>query len=392
MATLELDLSAAPAGAKSETDLRYAVRRIAGYVLSTCDWERTDRVCPAHYQVFATNPMSVAHGAAGVALFLHRALGELPPELRRWMLDRPLDAGRYPPGLFVGLAGIGWALAEVGLPEAGEEAMRAAYGSPLLFDEPGVYLGAAGWGLAALRFWELTGRQEHFDHAVRAGEHLLATAEAGGANRFWRFAAEGKVHYGFGYGSAGIALFLLHLGLRTGRGDFLEAARQGLDHDLAQKLDTVNGTSWKRFEDDLVNFPYFIHGGAGIGAVVSRFSRLLDRQRYSPWLGEIADGLDMKWTIFPSLAHGLSGIGEFHLDAHETTGDPEYLRRARDNAEVVQWFRIDAAAGYAFPGRMLLRVSNDWATGSAGIGLFLHRLANGGPRLFLDLDPAAGPC
>jgi len=388
-----LDLPAAEAGASegedwSAADTADVVRRMAEYVVGTCDYGRTDRVCPAHYQVFGTNPMSVAHGAAGVALFLHRALGGLPAELRDWMLARPLDPALYPPGLFVGLAGVAVALAEVGLVERGEEAMRAAYASPLLYGEPGMYLGCAGWGWAALSYWLRTGRQEHLDRAVQAGDHLLATAQRRGGTRWWVHAADGKVHYGYGYGASGIALFLLNVGLRTGRTELLEAADEALEHDLANRLETANGISWKRFEDDVINFPYFMHGSAGIGAVACRFARLRNGARYLPWVHEIAHGVDMKWTIFPALAHGLSGIGEFNLDAHAATGDARYLHRARDNARTVQWFRIDTAGGIAFPGRMLLRVSNDWATGSAGIGLFLLRTLTGGPRLFLDLPSA----
>lgn len=44
--------------------------------------------------------------------------------------------------------------------------------------------------------------------------------------------------------------------------------------------------------------------------------------------------------------------------------------------------------GIAFPGEQLLRISTDFGTGAAGIGLYLHRLAHAGsvgnPNFFVD--------
>jgi hypothetical protein len=331
--------------------------------------------------------MSLAYGASGIALFLHRTAGTLPDELKAWLLDRPLDVGTYPPSLFVGLSGIAVAFWEMGFHEKAEEVMRATYESPLLYDQAGICQGAAGWGWASLYFWDRTRRGLYLDQAVRAGEHLLRTAETEGDTLFWRHAGDGNmVHYGYGFGSAGIGLFLLYLGARTSRRDFLDSAGKGLEYDLAHRLDTSNGVSWRRYEDDPVNYPYFVHGGAGIGSIALRFAHLLGSDRYRAVAEEISDAVYIKWSVFPNLLTGMSGIAEFALDMYRFTGDEKYLDRAYDQAETVLWFRIRTPLGTAFPGRMLLKICNDWATGSAGIGLFLHRLQNPGPRLLLDLD------
>lgn len=383
MATLENDV-ATPAG------LAQVTRRMADYMLATSDPARTDRLFPAHFQVFGTNPMSVAYGACGPALFLHRVLGEVPAAVRGWMLDRPLGVDAYPPSLYMGLAGIAYTLAEIGEAERGAEVMATAYQSPLLYAEPGMFLGAAGWGWASLYFWDLTRDPLHLEQAVSAGEHLLRTAEREGDTLTWRHAADGKIHYGYGYGAAGVGLFLLYLGLRAGRRDFVDAAVGAVEYELAHRLETVNGTTWRRYEDDMVNYPYHLHGGAGIGTVMVRFARLLDSARYREWAEEIARGVDMKWTVFPGLLHGLAGLGEFAWDMHRLTGDPAYLARAEDHAATVLWWQIEASAGIAFPGRMLLKACSDWATGAAGIGLFLHRLVDGSPRELVDLDGVPG--
>ena len=386
MATIELEVTGTTGGLLDAGALRETLQRTVEYVMATCDFERTDRLWPAHFEVFTTNPMNLAFGACGIALFLHRVMGEVPGPVREWMLAQPLSSDAYPPGLFVGTSGVAVGFAEIGLPEKGEAVMREAYRSHLLFDEPGMYLGAAGWGLASLYFWDRTRKQLYLDHAVRAGEHLLSAAVDEGDTRFWRHRGENRVHYGYGFGSSGIGLFLLHLAQRTGRDDFLRHAEQGLEYDLANKLDTVNGTTWLRYEGDVLNYPYFLHGSAGVGSVVARFARALGGERYHAWGAEIADGLDMKWAVLPGLVDGLTGIAEFAFDMYHLTREERYLERAHDQAEAVLWFRLPMPEGIAFPGRMLFKVSNDLATGAAGIGLFLHRLLHPGPRLFLDLD------
>ena len=387
--TSETDAPEAPALLAPET-LRRTLDETVEYVLATCDYERTDRLCPAHFELFMTNPMSVAFGASGVALFLSRVAGEVPERMRRWMLDQPVTSELYAPGLFVGTSGIALALAEVGMVERGEELMAEAYRSPLLFDEASLFHGAAGWGFASLWFWDRTGRQVYLDQAVRAAEHLVRSAEAEGETRFWRVRSESRIHYGYGFGASGVGLFLLHAHLRTGRDDLLSAAVQALEYDLANKLETTNGTTWLRYENDPLNYPYFVHGGAGVGAVVVRFARELGGERYRAWADEIAGALDMKWAVLPGLFDGLSGIAELSLDMHELTGEPAYLARAHDQAETVLWFRVAMPEGKAFPGRLLFKVSNDLGTGAAGIGLHLHRLLHPGPRLFVDLPLPRG--
>ncbi|WP_424851791.1 hypothetical protein [Streptomyces sp. SAI-170] len=101
----------------------------------------------------------------------------------------------------------------------------------------------------------------------------------------------------------------------------------------------------------------------------------------------IADDTYVKYAFVPGLFEGLSGIGEFMLDMYVFTGEERYRRNAFDIAETLLWFRIEGEDGTAFPGRWLTRISHDYATGSAGVGLFLSRLVRPHPRHFVDLAP-----
>jgi hypothetical protein len=85
------------------------------YIVHTMDDQRGDRLWPADYMVFETNPLSIAYGACRIALFLRDACGELPARAAAWIRDRPLSIDTYTPGLFCGLSGISYALRAAGL-------------------------------------------------------------------------------------------------------------------------------------------------------------------------------------------------------------------------------------------------------------------------------------
>ncbi|NYV72855.1 lanthionine synthetase LanC family protein [Streptomyces sp. UH6] len=359
-------------------------------LLRTADDRRSDRLWPSDPMVFATHPLGVAHGACGPALLLDAVTREpLPEEITSWMLRRPVGTDTCPPGLYLGLAGIAWTFHDLGLTDRAEELMAALYASPLLYEEPGVFLGAAGWGTAALRLHAATGAQVHLDHAVRAGEHLLTTAQHDGATSYWRCGLDDSVHHGHGYGASGIALFLLHLHHATGDDRYRSCAVRALEFDLAHATVGELGMQWPRIRGGTVVYPYWIHGSAGVGSTLVRFHHVLGGERYGDLARRVADDTYVKYTYTPGLFEGLSGIGEFMLDMHCFTGEERYRRRALDIAETLLWFAVESEDGTAFPGRSLTRVSHDYATGSAGVGLFLSRLVRPRARAFVDLDATA---
>lgn len=263
--------------------------------------------------------------------------------------------------------------------------MAIMFTSPLLFAETNMLLGAAGWGLASLHFYRKTGNQLYLDWAARAGDYLLEAAQDDGETCCWRNAQDGRVHYGFGYGASGIALFLMYLHTITGRDDFRTAAIRGLEYDLSNKVENELGWGWKRHEDDTVVVPYWIEGSAGVGATAIRFSHVLGIQRYETLARRIAEDAFVKYTVFPGLFDGLAGIAEFMLDMYRFTNDGEYAEKAFDIAETILWFKIDRPEGVAWPGQWLSRISMDYSTGGSGIGLFFDRLLRPAERLVLDV-------
>ncbi|MFJ8085500.1 class III lanthionine synthetase LanKC [Streptomyces sp. NPDC096205] len=370
------------------TEVQHTLAGLADGLQRTIDDGRSDRLWPSDPVVFATNPLSVAHGACGPALLLRATTHEtLPDEVTSWMLRQPVDTDTCPPGLYLGLAGIAWAFHGLGLEDRAESVMKLLYTSPLLYEEPGVFLGTAGWGMASLQFHTATGAQVHLDHAVQAGEHLLTTAQNEDGTLYWPCRQDELVHYGYGYGASGIALFLLHLYRATGDDRFRTGAVRALEFDLAHVSHSELGMQWPRFQGETVVYPYWIHGSAGIGSTLARFHHLLGIERYGELARRVADDTYVKYAFVPGLFEGLSGIGEFMLDMYVFTGEERYRCNAFDIAETLLWFKIEGEDGTAFPGRWLTRISHDYATGSAGVGLFLSRLVHPHPRHFVDLAP-----
>ena len=369
------DEDGGPAAAELDGIVRDAVR----FVKANADLHRKDRVFPADPMVFQTNAHGLAHGAAGVLFALHRVEGGVEPGLLERFRREEFSAETYAPGLQNGLAGIAWALLELGCVQEARAALEAGAGHPLLGSESDLYNGKAGWGLANLRFWMSTGDSGYLDRAAAAGRELVAAAERHESGLCWP-GPDGVVKYGLGHGASGIGLFLLYLD-RACKGGFEDAAVSAFAHDLAQGVDTGDGAlSWRRdSENEKIVSPYMKRGSAGVGLVALRFLRALKEPRYRDAVESIFVDCDRKYTLFPGRDEGLAGIGEFLLDAHLETGDAKYLRAARRTAAGLTVFRVEEADGLAYPGDGLARLSCDLATGSAGIMLFLDRLAR--PRL-----------
>ncbi len=365
-----------------QNEVRETVDGVVRYLQHTADPERDDRLFPADLFVFETNPLSVAYGATGVLYALHRLGAEVPSHLIEWVLRRPISNDDYPPGLYLGQAGISWVLCELGHAEVAARILRAARNHEMLWRSPDVLHGAAGYGLACLQLWRKGLGNEFLDDAVRVGEYLNRRCVRDARGAHWPH-EDGSVPLGYANGGSGIALFLLYLSLAASDSASLELGRQALDFELAQGV-------W--LEGQFAGFPshlmdpseaptepavlscYWDSGSAGVGAALIRYLALTSDATLDAWLDPLADDASRKYVAFPQLFRGLAGMGNFLLDVWDLTGDERHLLAAWEAAEGILLFRIDRQEGIAFPGEQARRESGDFATGAAGVSLFLDRL------------------
>lgn len=396
-ATVEM-LRSAPAYAPPTTadlctadgaELGSVIDGIVTHLDHEASYSRRDRLFPADAKVFSTNPLSLAYGAAGVAYALHRITREFPKRVVDWMLQHSIGPEAYPPGLYTGLAGIAWALLEMGTRQEAESIFVRSLDHPLLFESPELFYGTAGWGMASLRFFLETQDELYLHAATRAGAFLLETSMVEKCGRHWM--GHDKPMLGLAHGSSGIALFLLYLYLATGEQSFLVAGQEALEFDLGFANETKDGgLSWRSSMDAASPlYPYWRVGSAGIGVVTLRFHRLLDEPRYRSVLEKIFIDTDRKYAVLPGLFMGLSGLGEFLLDMHEFLKEQKYLESAHKVAQGILPFQVHRT-GVAFPGEMLSRLCCDYGTGSAGVALFLNRL-HGRPKGSFMLDALFTP-
>ena len=371
----------------SETHLSETVNKTLNYIKSNMDLQRSDRLFPADPEVFTTNPLNVANGAAGVAYALFNIDGEVSDKVISWMLTQEISKDTYPPGLYVGLSGIAWVFWKLGQKELALKLMKMAADHDLLWDLSDIYYGAAGFGLACLYFHKETGDAYWLEQATDVGEKLIQRKNVSENGSYWPD-LEGNVWTGYARGASGISLFLLYLHLASGNTQFLEVGRRALDYDLGAALELEGRLRMPRATADSndlrhqkVYSHYWSDGSAGVCTALLRYISVFGEKSDKEMLEPIIADTTRDYTAFPTLFTGLAGLGNLQLDAYDFTGDPKYVSAARYITRGLLRFQINKPDGIAFPGEQLLRISNDFGSGSAGIACFLHRLQYAEKRL-----------
>lgn len=375
------DISPAQAAAQehiTDTVLEHLEKEIAKYALTLADPRRTDRLFPADPKVFSTNPLSLAHGACGTAVAIHYSGVSIPEHIMNWILERDVDKRTCPPGLYLGMSGIAWCLWKLGLRDKAQEIFSRTFDHPLLYAGSDIFYGLAGWGIAALKFFQETQDELYLSKAREAGDRLCQTAQKENASQYY-WSSSGEVPLGFAHGASGISLFLLYLYLATGVERYLSTAERGLAFDLAHGVETMDGgLSWPyNTQSSAIILPYWRYGSAGVGSSVLRFYKVLGYEHYRSALEKVFIDTQRKYSVTPNRFTGLTGIGEFLLDAHDLLQDSLCLESARKIADGLTLFALHREQGATFPGDGLHRISCDYGTGAAGISLFFHRLRTG---------------
>ncbi|MEY9927484.1 tRNA A-37 threonylcarbamoyl transferase component Bud32 [Catenulispora sp. GP43] len=339
--------------------------------------ERDDRLFPADPAATATNPWSVAYGAAGVVRALHRITGEVPEPVRDWMRRSGPALAKVPPGLYTGRAGVAWTLHDIGETEWAREILDSALADAAGWPEmpADILSGWAGIGTACLALGSAPGGERFLEHAERIGRDLAASGQDDGQGLHWPVAGRTSRPVGYDRGSAGVATFLLSLSCLTGDKRHLRIGRRALDHDLAQAIE---------HDDVMVSFPqrvgggtstpYWSGGAAGMGTALVRFCRVTGDPRLRALLDRLMRSRVAGMSVSPALFNGMAGMANAALDYAELLDAPEYRQNATRICAAIRSLASLQPEGVAFPGESLVRFSTDYATGSAGIALVLDRL------------------
>ena len=350
---------------------------IVAYILHAATPERNDRLFPADPEVFSTNPLGVAHGACGVALVLHRILGNVPESVLDWIRARDLGSSAYPPGLYGGLSGMAWFWLELGDEDRAARLLALADKHPMLDRTPDMFNGLAGWGSTHLRFLRHFADSRHLELATQAGDRILASREHLAPDMAHWFSGR-DLCAGYGHGAAGISDFLLDLHQATGEARFLDGAAQGLAWIRSVAVENAEGvTSWRAKQDVPSIVPYMRWGSAGIARAFVKHWRITQDERDIATIDSAIKDCARKYAIFPGYNFGLSGLVDLFLDLRDEPRWHDTAEQALQRTlSGVLLFALQTDHGIAYPGDGLGRISCDFGTGSAGIAYVLHRYLN----------------
>ncbi|MFB4293819.1 class III lanthionine synthetase LanKC [Nonomuraea sp. ATR24] len=309
---------------------------------------RDDRLFPGDVAQFKPGGgLNLATGAAGVLYALEATGAGRFPEYEEWLLARALrPAPGSGLGLYDGLHGIAYVLDRLGHRQTALDTIGISLREHWEGLEPALHSGLSGLGLT---FFHLG----FPDEARRAVE--LCADRLGGPDDVPELSGGDNPRAGLMYGSSGPALLFLHAYERTGDTALLDLAATALRQDLRRCRRAEDGSlqvnqGWRLL-------PYLDEGSVGIALVLARY--LTHRPG-----DELAGELDALRLVAGSGFFVQSGLftGRAGIVA-ALAGDP----LADAHVKALSWHALPHAGGLAFPGDQLLRLSMDFATGTAGV-------------------------
>ncbi|EFL06698.1 hypothetical protein SSMG_02369 [Streptomyces sp. AA4] len=235
--------------------------------------------------------------------------------------------------------------------------------------ELGLHGGLAGIGLNLLHFRADLGLEAALSVVDQVADRL------GGVTDVPEISGGDHPRAGLMFGSAGPALLFLHAYEQTGDLGLLDRAEIALRQDLRRCIRAEDGTV--QIDQGWRTLPYLDEGSVGIALVLERYLR----HRPDEELGEILARLRAVTRSAYFVQSGLyTGRAGMLLAAQPSAVDT--LVRG------LGWHAVPYADGLAFPGDQLLRLSMDFATGTAGVLFALGSVLHDAP---VRLPFLAGP-
>lgn len=340
---------------------------------------RDDRLFPGDVAQFRPGGgLNVAHGAAGVLHALAATGAARRPEYEDWLRRRALPPRPGTPlGFYDGMHGIAHVLHELGHRQDALDLLDAALKEKWELLGPGLHSGLAGIGLNLLHLGEATG-----ESALTAAAHKVIDVCAdrlGDVDDVPEISGGTGPRAGLMFGSCGPALLFLHAYERTGDSALLERARVAIGQDLRRCVRAEDGSlqvnqGWRYL-------PYLDEGSVGIALAVARYR--LHRDEFGRELEDLMAVTRSAYFVQSGLFTGRAGM--IAVLAAIRPGDPALAAQIRG----LRWHMLACGDGVAFPGDQLLRLSMDFATGTAGV-LFALGAALGGEPLFLPFSQPPG--
>ncbi|MDF2898626.1 MAG: hypothetical protein K0Q46_5412 [Rhodococcus erythropolis] len=334
-------------------------------ILTTLDLSRADRLFPGDIAQFEVNGYGIAHGSCGNLL-----ADDLPTDTLETVLEwteHQVDSDTQPRfGFFDGLAGAVHTFRQLGRHSTADRWVETLRGVPLDALDSSLFGGLSGIGCLLL---------EESESCPAASSTLALVTEtlrdrlpaARAHVRFtdgtsWATTGRG----GLMRGPSGQALFWTRHYERTGDPRSLEHARQLVDIDLSVMRMCPDGSM--QLTEERRTMPYLGSGSVGVGLALLQLVRHVDEPRYASALLAIARAAAVEFTAQAGLLNGRAGLilflGELSKSPYAGADCEQTLAQ---QFQLLGLHSLNHAGGLHFPGEQNLRLSTDWATGSAGI-------------------------
>ncbi|MGH9753752.1 MAG: lanthionine synthetase LanC family protein [Blastocatellia bacterium] len=309
-------------------------------------------------------------------------------------------------GLYEGVAGIGFTLAET-FKGAGDEKYRqgaircaqllreraVATGRGVAWNETtDIISGGSGTGLFLLYAARELKEPAALETAVKAGERLIELGRPENVGINWamnpRFPRRMP---NFSHGTAGVAYFLATLYAETKRKEFLDAALAGAKY--LQSVANTEGAGCLIFHHEPggkdLYYLGWCHGPVGTARLFYRLHQVTGDREWMEWVEKsarsvIESGIPEKQTpgFWNNVSQccGSAGVAEFFLNLHRVTDKPEYLTYAKRVAAQLlakatresngtKWIQAEHRVKPD-----LLVAQTGYNQGAAGIGMWLLHL------------------
>ncbi|MGH3793960.1 MAG: class III lanthionine synthetase LanKC [Pseudonocardiaceae bacterium] len=337
-------------------------------ILASATPDRDDRLFPGDIKQFQPGGgINVAYGAAGVLYALAVTDAVRSPQHEDWLRKHALspDDG-IGAGFYDGLHGVAHVLETLGHRQDALDTIDLCLRVEWESGELGLYSGLAGIGLNLLHFGELTGEPALSDLAHRIVD--MTADRLGGVDDVPEISGGDNPHAGLMYGSAGPALLFLRAYEQTGDAALLDHAALALRQDLRRCTWGEDGTL--QVDQGWRTLPYLDEGSVGIGLVLARYLTHREDEDFAAALSGLQSVARSGYFVQPGLFAGRSSMIASRGMTSRAAGTLSQGGSDPEMADLIRWLSWHAlpyGGGLAFAGDQLLRLSMDFATGTAGV-------------------------
>lgn len=345
-------------------------------IVASATPDRDDRLFPGDIAQFQPGGgINIAYGAAGVLYALAATDAGRFPQYEQWLCTRALAPGHGTGvGFYDGLHGAAHVLDTLGHRQDALDTIDLCLRDELEAHELSLFAGLAGIGLNLLHFSERTGEPAFADLASRVVD--IVADRLGGPDDVPEISGGDHPRAGLMYGSSGPALLFLHAYEQSGDPGLLDLAATALRQDLRRCVRDEDGTM--QVSQGWRTLPYLDEGSVGIALVLARHLAHREDDAFAAALDDLQQVIRARYFVQSGLFTGRGGMiacAGMRSRAAPSSTEPA----GAETAELIRWLSWHAlpyGGDLAFPGDQLLRLSMDFATGTAGVlfalGTALH--------------------